>query len=118
MVRIYFAMLLASLTVLTEPVFAQDTPPEPLQLGESGQAYVEALRFRGVQTGVAYFDPTQPPPPFETRQRVRPDRDRNSAPERTVTNDMLSIIAVILLAGLAILIFRSSGSLSVSFKQQ
>ncbi|WP_235258071.1 DUF4129 domain-containing protein [Octadecabacter algicola] len=46
---------------------------DPQELQSSGEAYAKEIRFRRITNDVVFFDPTQPPPPIETRQTVEQD---------------------------------------------
>lgn len=99
---------------------AQEVQPLPLNIGPSGQAYLDAIRFRGVDAEVGYYDPTAPAPKLETNQTPPPPLPE---PGQGVTLENLStgriiaiVVAAALLAGLAILIYRMSGGVSLSLR--
>lgn len=96
---------------------AQNAEEQQLTINPSGEAYLRAVRLRGIDTDVAYFDPTAPPPPLDTNQKPEPTREETnrtngigSAPS------VLSIISAAILAGIVFLFFRYGGSFSVSMK--
>ena len=39
-----------------------------MKIGDSGTEYLRAIRLRGIDTDVAYFDPSAPPPKLDTTQ--------------------------------------------------
>lgn len=57
------------------PVAAQEAATEPLEIGPSGEAYLRAIRFRGINPDVVYYDPTRPAPSLSTSEapRARPE---------------------------------------------
>lgn len=111
-VLIYFGLVLSSA--------AQHAELDALEIQPSGDAYLKATRLRGLDRSVGYFDPTQPPPPLETRQQVRADRAEREPVEVSREGGrvgMMIVSAVILLAILYLFI-RMSGGLTVSFARE
>lgn len=51
---------------------AQTGAPVPLDPAARGAAYLAAMRWQGIQTGVTYFDPARPAPPLDPLHRVPP----------------------------------------------
>ena len=88
-----------------------------MEIGESGQAYLQAIRLRGIDTDVAYFDPSSPPPPMETGQEPEPPAERADRDiEGTVGSiDVTALVfsAAVLLA-IAYVFARFGGRISVS----
>lgn len=108
------------MVALTQTAFAQHVALDPLEIRSSGKAYTKAVRFRGIDRNVLYFDPTQPPPPFETSQSLRTERqaDANGPnAEITVTGGrvVFLLIASMVLLGIVYLFIRFGGRLPVSF---
>lgn len=110
--------ILCFLAIFSTASHAQEAPLEALDVRPSGEAYADAIRFRGIDTNVVYFDPTRPAPPLETRETPEPA----SEPD---TSDQISLgetprIVVILITA-AILFFIAytfvvhGGRLPVSF---
>lgn len=96
---------------------AQEAVPQPLQVGPSGEAYLDAVRYRGVETDVGYFDPTGAVPRLETGQTPAPPK----APGADVgdgaystTRVLLIVLAIATLVGLGTLILRTSGNFALS----
>jgi len=99
---------------------AQEAKPLSVTITPLGQAYLDAIRFRGVEAEVGYYDPTAPAPKLETSQTPPPPPPE---PGQGVTLEDLStarivaiVVAATLLAGLAILIYRMSGGVSLSLR--
>ncbi|KMW60117.1 hypothetical protein AIOL_000269 [Candidatus Rhodobacter oscarellae] len=111
--RIGLAIALC-LSCFAAPAGAQQAAVEPLEIGESGEAYLKSIRYRRIGTDVAYYDPTRPAPPLETtetpRQRSQ-NRDAASA-------ELPRMPAIILTAGILLLItylfMTFGGGISVS----
>ena len=59
---LYFLILIFPLP----HVRAQEAVREPVEIGPSGEAYLETLRFRRIDTDVSYFDPRGPAPELKT----------------------------------------------------
>ena len=79
------------------------------QLSGSGAEYLKAVRFRGIDTDVRYFDPTGPAPPLETDAEPEPIEERRGSdvaldidgPWRVVIIASLSILLLVILVSLA-----------------
>lgn len=118
--RILLVLLLA-LTGLAAPAAAQQASVEPLEIGPSGEAYLRAIRFRGIDSEVAYFDPTRPAPPLNTSEnpRAKPEEEefdpeaaqRASDTSRTVT----MVITVLIVVAILYLFVKFGGAGSISF---
>ncbi len=93
---------------------AQEKALSPTELSPSGQDYLKAVRYRGIDTDVVYFDPTQPAPPLDTKFSPKPE-----AESQTVSLDSdwtVGIIAALVLAVLTWILYLSVGRTSVSFR--
>ncbi|WP_227272456.1 DUF4129 domain-containing protein [Roseobacter weihaiensis] len=79
-----------------------------------------SIRFRGIDTQIAYFDPTRPPPPFETSQAVSAaDEDTSELTTRLTGGSGISfVISLIFLLGIIFFGVLFGGRLSVSFARQ
>lgn len=106
-------------TARAVPVQAQHAELDALEITQSGQAYLKATRLRRIESAVAYFDPTQPPPPLETQRRVPTERETTRPGARTVEGGywVTLAIAATLFVMMAYLVFQGSGGLSVSFSR-
>ncbi|MCB1339306.1 MAG: DUF4129 domain-containing protein [Maritimibacter sp.] len=107
--------LMGATALHPSPATAQAVSPEPLQIGPSGEAYLKALRYRRIDTDVAYYDPTRPAPEMELRAKVR-DPEADTATDRNPQLEIGLPAALILLAIVA-LFLRYGGGLSVSFRR-
>ena len=99
---------------------AQTDEPQVLEIGPNGTAYLDAIRFRGIETEVGYYDPTRAAPKLETRQNPPPPPKPGGeiTPESLTTGRIvLIVLAGALLIGLGILIFRTSGGFTLSLGQ-
>lgn len=102
---------------LGAPGHAQHAELDGLEIRPSGEAYISATRLRGLDRAVAYFDPSQPPPPFETREPNQAEGtdpvDVKPGPVRNVT--LLIAAAVLML--IAYLVITNAGGLSVALNR-
>ncbi|MEM7731512.1 MAG: DUF4129 domain-containing protein [Pseudomonadota bacterium] len=109
------ALLIGLCLVLPLTADAQQRVEEGLEVTISGQAYVKALRLRGVDTDVAYYDPTRPPPSFETNATPDRERDPIDIGERQVSFTA-NVIAIAVLLAVIFAFMRYGGQFSVSFR--
>ncbi len=89
---------------------------EPVEIGTSGQAYLDALWLRGIDSGVSYYDPARGAPDLETgAEPVKPKTDEDSL----VTGwDVTNAVALAVILGIILLFVRFGGGLSVSFSRE
>lgn len=90
---------------------------EAPQLSASGLDYLKAVRFRGIDTDVRYFDPAGPAPELDTDAAPEPERR-----DRGFTFDIgeqwnVVMIALLAILVLAILISLGRVGTSVSFRK-
>ncbi len=86
---------------------------EPLEVTPSGQAYIESLRFRGIEADVAYYDPTRPAPELETT--AEPDRRINrEGPDREEINLIEFLIAIGVIVGVGTILYLFGGQMGLS----
>jgi hypothetical protein len=101
---------------------AQEAVAQPLEMEPSGSDYMRAIRLRGIDSEVAYFDPTGPAPALDTQQNpVAPPEDSDtSAGDIFDSNTRITTIVVtsVLLAAIGYLFIRYGGGISVSLRQQ
>ncbi|MBN9673382.1 DUF4129 domain-containing protein [Roseibium aggregatum] len=98
---------------------AQEAVREPLEIGESGTAYLRSTRLRGIDSDVAYFDPTAPAPDLKTEQQPqkRPGEDDESEDGSPDTPRWIAgLIAATILAALAYVVLRFGGTIAVSLR--
>jgi len=109
---VFFVLLI--LTCPLASAWAQEAVREPVEIGASGEAYLKALRFRRIDSDVAYFDPAGPVPDLKTGQR--PDRlpETDEGTSNTSADWIVGAVAAALLAGLIYVFARFGGRLSVS----
>ncbi|PVB61234.1 DUF4129 domain-containing protein [Labrenzia sp. 011] len=91
--------------------------PEPVEIGESGQDYLGAIRLRGIDTDVTYFDPSAPPPELDTS--LQPERPQAPDADRTSgeTDWPVLIVSGVILAAILYLFLRFGGRMTVSLKR-
>ncbi len=99
---------------------AQQSSETAVEIGESGEAYLQAIKFRGIDSDVVYFDPSSPPPPMEIGQEpealpAQSDQDGEWSPGSVDINAFL--ISAALLLAIIYVFARYGGSISVSLSQ-
>ncbi|MHA7775946.1 DUF4129 domain-containing protein [Roseibium sp. M-1] len=99
---------------------AQEAVRTQLEIGESGEAYLNALRLRGIETDVAYFDPSAPPPKLDTKQEPpKPQAPTKSADDPVTTGTWIARLVVLaVLAAIAYLVLRYGGRMAVSLRRE
>ena len=117
---------------LSFPVAAQHVALDPLEMRPSGEAYQQAIRFRGIDTDVVYFDPTRPPPELETEETPpepqarqtpsQPGTRETSRSRFTLDEDTARLLVIVILSlaimGIAYLVARYGGLLQASFSRE
>lgn len=89
------------------------------QIGPSGQAYLDSLRFSRVEPVVSYFDPTRPPPPLETREPVRAFDDEGLEWRTSSTiGKAIPIAALLVLFAILFVFLKYGGAISMSFARE
>ena len=101
---------------LLPPVSATAQNSTAIELEPSGEAYLRAIRFRRINSGVRYFDPTGPAPPIETSEQPLPltDEDDRTADGRSPQSLPTMLIAGAILLGIMFLFYRFGGSITLS----
>lgn len=119
---IFFSLLF--LTLLVSPSNAQDAVREQIEISDSGEAYLESLRFRRINPEVSYFDPSAPAPELKTdsqpdSSQYENEEERNAA-SRTSTSSrwLVGIISAAIIIAIVFLFVRFGGSMSVSLKSE
>lgn len=108
-----FAITLFILTAFWGPSFgfAQDVA-RPLDAPTINQEYERAIRLRGIDNDVLYFDPSAPAPRFDTRERPPPE-PQNVEPVIFGSSNMAVILfSCVFLFAVAFLFFKYSGASS------
>lgn len=94
---------------------AAETPdPEPLAMGPSGTAYLDALKLRRIDTEVRYYDPTRPAPELETDAKP-PRAAREGGGGELAPRLTIGLPALLILIAVIALFLRYGGGLTVSF---
>ena len=93
--------------------FAQPVP-QPLEQTASGQAYQASLRLSGIDADVAYFDPTAPPPEFETSET--PGELENPNLDLYDNQNLMMAVAIALLIGVGVLAVRHGSGARFSLR--
>jgi len=94
------------------PANAQEAALSGVDISESGQEYLKAVRYRGIDTEVVYFDPARPAPPLDTR--FTPETERR----QSVTLDnrwVVGGVSAIVLIFLVLFVYFGAGGTSVAF---
>lgn len=100
---------------LSHASHAQQRVEEGLEVTASGEAYLKALRLRGVDADVAYYEPTRPPPTFETNATPERERDPVDIGRRQVSFTA-NVIAIAVLLAVIFAFMRYGGQFSVSLR--
>lgn len=112
------------LGALSYPSYAQDARAEPTQITESGTKYLRAIRMRGIDTEVAYFDPSRPSPSLETRHKIPPVADEtdqtNQTDNKASQNEKMVIYAIcgVILAFGLYFVVKFGGATALTFRSQ
>ncbi|WP_420334539.1 hypothetical protein [Roseibium sp.] len=117
--RLFLTILILGLTAPLIAANAQEPVREPLEIGESGEEYLRSIRLHGIDPDVAYYDPTAPAPKLETEQQpqqptARSETESVMAPGSRWT---FTLIAGLVLAGLAFLVIRFGGNIAVTLQR-
>ncbi|MCV6591838.1 MAG: DUF4129 domain-containing protein [Silicimonas sp.] len=116
MVRFFRLSLLAALALAAPSAPAQDAVAARAEIGASGEAYLRSLRLRRIESDVAYFDPSAPPPSLDTQQEPEPEPEAERSGGAVRTGPLPTLIAAVLLITMAYLLYRYGGGLSVSLR--
>ncbi|MEM6275838.1 MAG: DUF4129 domain-containing protein [Pseudomonadota bacterium] len=109
-----------SAAIFAAALHAQEAPLDGVEIRPSGQAYADAIRFRGINTDVGYFDPTRPAPELETTENPREARDLEGGSVFQVGEGARTttiLISAIIILGIAYLVVVYGGRLPVSFSR-
>ena len=113
-----FLRLILVFAVAGLPALAQEARPVATEIGTSGQAYDAAIRLRGIDAEVQFFDPDRPAPPLETRASPPPpalDAETREGQERT-TRTTITLIAAAVLGLIGYLLVRYGGRMNLSLR--
>jgi hypothetical protein len=99
---------------------AQEAAAQPLQIGPSGQAYLDAIDYRGIQTDVGYYDPSGALPQLETGQEPPPKPKADAEtylPSWSWLRIAFLVVVTGVLIGLTVLILRNAGGFTLSLRE-
>lgn len=100
-------------------VSAQEPTVAPLELSASGEAYLDALGYRRIETDVVYYDPSAPAPALETSQQPRPETTDGAGVDISWTERWMFIaVSAAALAAIGYLFVRFGGRASISLRAQ
>lgn len=112
----WFLLSFLGLVLLSSVVMAQEPVAQKLEIGPSGQAYLEALGFRRIDTDVGYYDPTGAVPTLDTGQPLPKEGGEGAtALEWTGSNALVTVLTVVILFGIVLVVSQVSGGFALSF---
>lgn len=114
MKRIALCLFCAAIACAAPLVQAQEVADPDMTLTASGEEYLSSLRFRRIETDVAYVDPTAPPPALDTRERPRSQTKRDGDGVH-MPNGPVTLISALVLVGIGYLVLRFGGASALSF---
>ena len=98
---------------------AQASALDALETRASGAAYANAIRFRGIDADIVYYDPAKPPPPLELRTKPKAPRTDDDEGERWISPDtvrtIFTVVVTLVIFGIAYLFAVYGGRLPVAF---
>lgn len=118
LIRCLFVAFFCSITTGL-PGAAQDDAATTLDVDTSAVDYLRAIRFRGIDSDVRYFDPTRPAPELSTTQQ--PDGLRDEDTRVTIDGDptrarnATALVAAMIFAGLLYVVFLNVRGSAISF---
>lgn len=113
--RFVLTCFAASFLCAISPAIAQEVTLSRPDLSASGQDYLKAVRYRGIDTDVLYFDPTKPAPPLDTN--FTPQTENQHVQLSADSRWIVGAISAAVLIFLALFIYNSAGKTSVSFRK-
>ncbi|MTI00882.1 DUF4129 domain-containing protein [Roseibium sp. RKSG952] len=117
--RCVFALIFSFFACAASHVIAQEAVIDPPELSESGRAYLDAIRYHGIDSDVVYFDPTRPAPPLETDAKPKPERsEENRSWTFSGGSQTTTVIIMLLILGILVaFVYFTAGGTSVSFSK-
>lgn len=111
-----------SMTAGLAPALAQERAFEAPEATQSSDAYARALRLRGIDREVIYFDPDAPAPPLSTEYEA-PAPSEGADLDEVIDRgsrvfSLLGWISVAVLIGIAFVFVRSGGAVSLSLGRE
>jgi hypothetical protein len=97
---------------------AQEAGPKQLLIGPSGEAYLNSVRYSGVETEVAFYDPTAAIPKLDTSQQPPQPPDPSTPPADEPLNfrRVVILLVAMTLVAVGLLILGNAGGISLSFQ--
>ncbi|MEX0317551.1 MAG: DUF4129 domain-containing protein [Ruegeria sp.] len=115
--RCVLALLFPLCVCVISAASAQQTVVGSGELTESGSDYLRALRYKGIESDVVYFDPTQPAPELKTD--AIPEVAESEAEATPVFSTdgrvIVGIASFLVLLGLLALVYFNGSGVSVPF---
>jgi hypothetical protein len=95
---------------------AQDGAAQPLEIQPSGEAYLNSLGYRGIDTDVGYFDPTGVLPALDTQQEpAKPPKVDDVDTDISATARFMTVtLSAAVLIGVLLLFLKFGGGLTLS----
>ncbi|WP_254452972.1 DUF4129 domain-containing protein [Ruegeria atlantica] len=97
---------------------ALEATENPVEIGESGEAYLKAIRISSVDSDVAYYDPSRPPPPMQTTQEPRPPSETNRWSTKGGVNFPTMLISAAILMAIAFVFVRYGSGFAVTLGRE
>ncbi len=112
------AILVLCLSLSPFAASAQEVTAQPLEIRPSGEAYLDSLGYRGIDTDVGYYDPTGALPPLETRQdpQKAPTESDGTTEIHAPSDLVIIVIAVAILIGVMLIFLQFGGGLTFSLE--
>ncbi|MBD1546860.1 DUF4129 domain-containing protein [Roseibium aggregatum] len=112
----FLLIVLFSFLGLSAPSYGQEAVRESLEIGDAGKAYLRSIRLRGIDSDVAYFAPSAPPPDLDIKQEpVKPKPERDGF--QTAIDWPTGLIAGAVLIVIAYIFLRFGGGIAVSLRR-
>lgn len=112
------AVLFVAVSLFASQLVAQETARLSRDVTAAGSDYLRAVRFRGIDTDVAYYDPLAPAPPLDTSEKPERRPAERTRREWDGTRAVVIAVAVTILAALAFLLIRFGGGISISLRRE
>lgn len=121
--RVFRALLAATCLIgfgfSALPTHAEDgARVSPVELRDSGKAYLSSLRGSRVVSDVAYFDPNAPAPDMTTEFKPPEPETEERGGDGGKVDLLVSLVAAALLAGVIFLIVKFGGASAISFSDR
>ena len=113
-----FALLVLCFSLSAPRAKAQEVASQPLEIQASGEAYLDSLGYRGIETDVGYFDPAGALPALDTQQE--PTEPVKSAEIEADISPIARLVTVALsaavLIGVLVLFLKFGSGLTLSLE--